>query len=513
MQELPLNGFYESTTQKNSARRCVNLIPINEPNGSLSTNMLECPSGLNVEGPHTAASANTVFDYSSATSGSVTSQVFKVSVSPNTFATGTAGEAVLTPYQTYAVFFNGPGKPGKLDFADGFDYARLAASQSDIVICSPGYAPGVSVNGSYAEIPFPGNFISSINVLSEFPLNPRFHDVTFAGGRFVWVNYSDVDAERFRCYYTDIGDTLPKATQFFSPDESVSRLTGVHNLNGSLWVFDSDNAYLFSITSSVTTPFQWQRSATKAIGCAGPHAKAEVKGALFVLGRVENGSYSVVSLGQGRVSTPAVDAAINAKMATLDEFSIMRETKLFGYRDKGRDILAVTVSDITYCYNITDNRWFEMGSDDAWEVVGFGSAFGKDVFIGRTITVDGPDISFNMSEPDSTTGQEFGVTVSRYFDSAFYNANNAPMKVSELEPVVEVGGTADVSVSVSKDYGDSFGAERSVSITDSGYGSRTRFLSWGLVRQALMVRVRFSTEFQSKIVKLLSRISTGGRGA
>lgn len=70
MQEIPLNGFYESTTLKNSARRCVNLIPINEPNGSLSTNMLECPSGIT--GP-----INIGGTFPSLGSGSITSQVFE----------------------------------------------------------------------------------------------------------------------------------------------------------------------------------------------------------------------------------------------------------------------------------------------------------------------------------------------------------------------------------------------------------------------------------------------------
>lgn len=510
MQELPLNGFYESTTQKNSARRCVNLIPINEPNGSLSTNMLECPSGLDVEGPHTAVSANQSLNYSSATSGEVTSQVVTVGISPNATLTGSSGDAVLVPYDTFAIFYKGDSKPNKLDFADGFDYARVTESQSDIVLCSPSYSPN---GGSYCEISYPGIVASAIDVASEFPLAQTFHDVAFAGGRIVWVNYDDTGLDRFRCYYSDIGDTLPRATQFFSPDDSVSRLTGVHNLNGSLWVFDADNAFLFTVTSSVNTPFQWQRSATLPIGCAGPHAKAEVAGSLYVLGRYENGSYSVVGLGKGKVSTPAIDAAIGEKIKELDNFSILRECKLFGYRDRGRDILSVTVDDLTFCYNVTDGRWFEMGDNDKWEVCGYGTAFGQDLFIGRTITVDGSDISFNMSVPTDSTGQEFGQTVPRFFDSSYFNASNAVIKLSELEPVTEVGGESEVYVSMTKDFGETYGTERSSTISDSGYSSRSRFPSWGMIRQAFGVRVKFITEHQSKIIKLLARMTVGSRGA
>jgi len=512
-QEIPLNGFYESTTLKNSARRCVNLIPINEPNGSLSTNMLECPSGLSLIEDQTAASATATQDYSTAATGVITSQSKSVSISTNSAQSASAGDAVLVPYQTFAIFYQGSGvKPRKLNFADGFDYARIALSQNDIVICSPGYASGVSSDGSYCEISYPGTIATSINVLSEFPLNPQFHDVVFAAGRMVWVSYDDTGSGRFRCYYSDIGATLPKATQFFSPDSSVSRLTGAHNLNGSLWVFDADNAFLFTITGSVTTPFQWQRAATLPVGCAGPHAKAEVKGSLFVLGRTENGSYSVVSIGSGRVSTPAVDYAINQKIKELDSFDILKKVKLFGYRDKGRDILSVSVDDVTFCYNVTDNRWFEMSTNGGrWSVTGYGTSYGQDLFVGSNITVGDGLISFELSTPSQTIGTEFNLTPERFCETGPLNANQQAIKVSEIEPMCSIDGDSDQSVyvSVSKDFGATYGTERS-SVVGSD-SARTRFLSWGLFRQALVVKIRFSNAFPSKIIKLMSRIKSGGR--
>ena len=512
-QEIPLNGFYESTTPKNSARRCVNLIPINEPNGSLSTNMLECPSGLDLIADKTAVSATATQNYSSATTGVITSQSKTVSVSPNAFATASVGDSVLVPYQTFAMFYSGEdAKPTKLDFSDGFDYARIALSQNDIVICSPGYAPGVSSDGSYCEISYSGMFASAIDVLSEFPLNPKFHDVVFAAGRMVWVSYDDTGSDRFRCYYSDIGATLPKATQFFSPDSSVSRLTGAHNLNGSLWVFDADNAFLFTITGSVNTPFQWQRSATLPIGCAGPHAKAEVKGSLFVLGRTENGSYSVVAIGSGRVSTPAIDYAINEKIKDLNSFDILRKVKLFGYRDKGRDILSVSVDDITFCYNVTDKRWFEMSTDGGrWSVTGYGTSFGQDLFVGSNITVDGGLISFELSKPVSDSGLEFGVTPERFCETGPINANQQAIKLSEIEPVCSVEGDSDQSVylSVSKDFGATYGTERASTVSSDS--ARTRFLNWGLFRQAVVIKVRFENSFPSKVIKMLARLSVGGR--
>lgn len=513
MQELPLNGFYESTTPKNSRRRCVNLIPINEPNGSLSTNMLECPSGLSQIENKTATSATQSQNYATATSGEITSQVASVSVSPNAALSAGAGDAVLIPYQTFAMFYTGlDAKPTKLDFADGFDYARIAMSQNDIALCSPGYAPDVSSNGSYCEISYPGNSISSIDVLSEFPLNPKFHDIVFAAGRIVWVSYDDTGSDRFRCYYSDIGDTQPKAAQFFSPDSSVSRLTGAHNLNGSLWVFDTDNAFLFTITSSVTTPFQWQRAATLPVGCCGPHAKAEVGGALYVLGRTENGSYSVVSLSGGKVSNPAIDYAINEKIKTLGQFDILRDVRLFGYRDKGRDILSVTVSDITFCYSITDGRWFEMSTSGAeWEVIGYGTAYGQDLFVGKSITVDAGLISFNLSPPNQSIGTEFNLTPERYCETGPINANQQTIRLAELEPICSVDGSSEQSVYVfvSKDFGNTYGTERSSIVVSDR--SRTRFLNLGVFRQAVVMKILFNNAFPSKIIKLMARVKSGGR--
>lgn len=521
MQELPLNGFYESTTTKNSVRRCVNLIPINEPSGGLSQNMLECPSGLSQIGPVEAASGSLELDYSSAVSGEITSQTAQSLDSPSVLLPSAGRSAMIVPYDNYLIFYTGDtGKPLKEDYADGFGYARIASSQSDTVILSPAYAGGVvpndpfGLNGSYCRIEY-GFVISGVDVYSEFT-GPTFHDIAYAGGRMVWVDYSDASdssSTRYRCYYSDIGDVVPLNTRFFSPDTSVSRLTGIHNLNGSLWVFDADNAFLFTITSSVTTPFQWQRAATQAVGCAGPHAKAEVKGILYTLGRVENGSYSVVALTQGRVSTPAVDALIREKISTLSEFEIFKQVKLFGYRDKGRDILAVTVADLTLCYNVTDGRWFEMGDGDKWEVCGYGTVYGQDVFIGRTITVSGSDITFNMSQPDLTIGTEFGETVERYFESGMFNAQQAPIRLAELEPQVQVVGSdaEDVFVSVSTDFGETYGTERSSTVVSGD--RRTRFMNWGLVRQAFVVKVRFLNDYPSKIVRLMSRLITGGRDA
>jgi len=506
MQDLPLNGFYESTTPKNSRRRCVNLIPINEPSGSLSQNMLECPSGLTNIGPVAAASATATQNYSSTASGEITSQITPVSVSPNATATASGGPAVMVPYDNDLMFVtDDSGKPTRLSFADGFGHARIAESQDSIIICSPAYSVA---GGSYAEVQYPGTSVSAINVASEFPLGSKFHDVTFAGGRYLWVSYDDTGSDRFRVYYTDIGDSLPKATQFFSPDAAVSRLTGIHNLNGSVWVFDENNAYLFTITTSTTTPFSWQRSATQGIGCVGPHAKCEIGGILYTLGKVEGGGYGVFRVGAGKISTPAVEYELTEQIASLDYLSALKECKLFGYRDAGRDILSVSVAGVTFCYNITDGRWFEMSTDDGrWSVIGFGEAFNNEFFIGNQIVVDGSDITFQISNPKQDTGQEWGEDVSRFMVSAPFNSNNMTMRLSQVEP--ETSGAGDVHLSLSQDYGETYGTERTISVTSES--QRVRFINPGIFRKAVVLKLRLESSLRQSIVRLLAVINGGVR--
>lgn len=523
--ELPLNGFYAGISQKNSDRRCVNWIPCNDPDGSLSMNYLDCPAGLTPNGPHPVGNYVSDFNYTGITSGEITGQILSSSSSKVPVLVNTGPEAAVIPYQTFLMYaYNGSDKPHKLTNTFGqFNYTRMSESQAGIALCSPYYSDNPPMPNEYGQYLSTNYLFISKLSLSTFTDDPLLHDVCFTGGRYIWCSFSTSLADGFRLYYSDIGAFGPKATNFISPDVSVSRLTGCHSYNGTLLAFDQDQTFVFTVTTSATTPLQWQRASTMPVGCAAPMAKAEAAGSLYLIGRSSAGGYSAFAYNGGfqKVSTPAIDKAVDAALSGLSDFQRFQSVRVFAYRENGRDYVAFTVPGHTFVLSVTDGRWFERDSGDGqWECIGYATTPGGDVFVGRTITVADDEVTFNISNPQPHIGTEFGQILERYMISGPINANNQPLRLSEIEPICEVDLTEPVTgyenpkiaISPSYDFGNTFEQERSLNIGASGvYDQRTRFLNFGLVRQALVVKFRAYLPYPVRLLKMLARIQPGGR--
>lgn len=524
--ELPLNGFYAGISQKNSDRRCVNWIPCGDPEGSLSTNYLDCPNGLLQNGPHPVSSFESDYDYSGISTGEITGQILSSSSSKVPRLSLTGGPAAVIPYQTFLMYsYDGSSKPHKLNNLFGsFEYTRMAESQAGIALCSPRY---VSSN-----FMFPNEFGQYLSTnyltLTKLPLgtfsnDPYLHDVCFTGGRYIWCSFDTSQFSGFRLYYSDIGEFEPKETNFISPDTSISMLTGCHSYNGTLLAFDQDQTFVFSVTASETTPFQWQRASVMPVGCAAPMAKAEAAGSLYLIGRSAAGGYSVFAYrgGYQKFSTPAIDKAIDSSLSGLTDFQRFQSVRVFAYRENGRDYVSFTIPGRTFVLSVTDGRWFERDSGNGdWECIGYASTPTGDLFVGKTVSASGGDVTFNISNPHPNVGTEFGQIVERYMVSGPVNVNNQPLRLSEIEPVCEVDLTEPVegyenpkiAISPSYDFGYTFEQERSLNIGASGvYDQRTRFLNFGLVRQALVVKFRAYLPYPVRLLKMLARIQPGGR--
>lgn len=505
MQELPLNGFYESTTPKNSNRRCVNLIPINEPQGALSTNMLECPSGI--DGPISISGS-----YSGYSGGNITSQVFE-------YLNNSADRSVVFCQGNRLFATDGSGLsssqiPNFGGAIPNMFYCRFAASSDTLVAVGGGTT---SSSGCAAEFDKSLN-ATTIDLISIFGVNPHpIRDVAFLGGRFIYMSGEYVGTHALRCYYTDIGSATPDVTNFFQPDVGSTDFRGVHVLNGSLWLFDKDSAFLFSLTSSTTTPFQWQRNATIEVGLISAHAKTEALGTLFFIGKRPGGGYRPFAFSGGsaiEIGTPAINYAINndvgnsASLADADDV-------VFSYSDKGREMIVFRTDNHCFVYNATDKRWFERENPggENWEIIGAGRAGGDTtVFIGESIDVDtGVSTTVRGGVLDQDTGTEIGEQVERYVVSAPFNSNNQTIKLSEVEPVIDSVDSqdTDVTISLSRDYGETYGTERT--ITKTLNNSRTRFPSWGAVRQAAVFKIKLASDYPAKVVKLLARFGVGSR--
>lgn len=519
-QQLPLNGFYESTTLKNSARRCVNLIPINEPNGSLSTNMLECPSGI--AGPVTQSETASDF-FGFRAPQDISSQVFSFNGNAADVAAVfcNVDKLVRVKYSTggalswdYIVI---PDFSATIPYMQG---ARFAASESRMVAVSGSEGAEFSSSVRGCAVEFDAFYTPTvIDLNSIFGAPHSIYDVAFLGGRFIYM-YGFQGAAQTACYYSDIGSTTPDITQFFAPDIDYGRLTGLHVLNGSLRLFDERRCYLFSLTSSTTTPFQWQRNATINVGLVGPHCKAEASGGLYFLGIDSNGKVQpyFMSSGVQAIGTPAVIDAINESGKYKIDFSTGQ--KVFTYTDKGRDYVAFKTLQMvggffatrTFVYSIADGRWFEMSAGGAgWDVTGYARHRDAEVLIGTDFSIDGSSVTLQTGVFDSDIGTEFGESMERYVVSAPFNANNQTIRLSEVEPIIDSvdSQSADVTISLSTDYGATFGTERT--ITKTVNNARSRFMNWGAIRQAAVFKIKVASNYPVKIVKLLARMKAGTR--
>ncbi len=508
--ELPLNGFYSGESRKNTDRRCVNWYPVAQPDGSLSKYALFPTAGIT--GPIITGTFSGLFG------GQVTSQVYS-------FQNGTSGGVVFAKdsklISTNGSSINVKSLPNTGVSIAQTEYARFASSQQNLAMVSP---PEPNLNKDFAYS-FDQDLVPTvIDLQTIFGLSPAgMADVAFLNGRFVWMSEAVTGDTALRCYYSDIGDVAPKATQFFSPDSASTAFRGLQVVNGQLLLFTQDKTFLFTATASQTTPFQWQQSATVSVGLLGPHCKTSYRGTVFFVGRREGEGYRVFAMGGGDaqpISTKAIDYRISEQIASgASEYSC----RLFTFSEKGRDFTAVKIGSDCFIYDNDAQRWSERrsnsDSDLPWRVSGFGYSGQTAVFV-ADINIDGFSTSLNIGSTDSGIGTEFGEAIERYMISAPFNSNNQPMRLSEVEPQCEIDMTTPaagyeeptIGLSVSYDFGNTFESERNIKIgAPGGYSQRTRFLNFGLVSQAIVMKLRVKNPYPTRVLKLLTRIAAGWR--
>lgn len=501
-QELLLNGFYQGESPKNSLRTAVNWVATKSPPGSLSQYGLYPTAGIT--GPQTVTVT------AGASSGDITAQVssyvtdrsrdvvfFKDS---NLFLTeGLSVNAFLLP----AVGVNNART----------DYARVAATDNRLVVVAPSNFNG---GDSYAWEIDREVQISPIDIDGTLgdPVS-QIEDVTFAAGRVIWMSSKVEDSEAFRCYYSDIGAVAPDPNNFFQPDSASTKFTGIVNLNGSIYLFTEDRTYLFSITASASTPFQWQRSATVEVGLIGPHAKDYYQNSLVFVGRRSGEGYKVMLFTGGNpqpISTPAIDYQLQ------EDFRTSFLCRVFTFSEKGKDYTAVQTFQRCFVYSHNDQNWHERRTgNDIWEVVGAGFDGTRSIAVGRTVLANGNDLTINAGRWRADIGTEFSQPVTRECITSHYNDKFRTIRLSELEAVCEVDTsfnvpgepTPAVGLQVSNDYGENYQYSDTGLVQSST--SALRFFSLGYYRQAFTVRLTTSSRYPVRVLSLLSRLKQGSR--
>lgn len=517
MQELPLNGFYSGESRKLTDRRCINWIPTPSDAGSLSTMSLMETVGLN--GPEQ------ISDESGAiTPSSITSQVF-------TFTTFQGKSAVAV--NSAKVFFraiNGANYTIQYPNAAGdpapvrAEYARMATNGLVCVVICPS-SKGFNPRDKLAYFEQDPNINAAFNTSAIFGYERAgLVDVTYAGGRFLYVTNEILVSGLNRVFYSEIGNVEPDALNFFAPDNLASQLKGIDVINDRIYLFSEDKTFIYNVNSSPDIPFR--DVGEIEFGLYDADSKCRYKGAIAGLFKAVGGAYSVGLLSGGgiqRISSPSIDYQIQ-KAINLAPSVSPEEIRLFSFSDKGRDMLCITCSKFTFCFEAATGMWHErktLGDRDNWQFIGAADTPDSSIFVGDEMkegetagTITAPFCSTNYD-----IGTENSSLVERLMISAPFNASNQRIMVDEIQPQCEIDYSAPIegwqepkiNLSVSNDFGNTFEQERGLNIGRAGnFSQETRFFNIGYYTQTFTVRLRSLNPYPTRIIRLLNRMTKGG---
>ena len=512
-QVLPFNGFYTESSKKNSARECVNYAPIPHDSGSLSEYTLK--STMGITGPVDTFST-TITDV-----GPILSDV----VSWNSRSAGSTGATVFATGQ-FGVLIASSGSavnliqiPGPLNsqidtrFALGGDYLvivpRIQSTQSRIQVYDGSSDP-----------------IVSVDVTATLPGNLNLADAAYFGNRYLLMSEAGSFGDnKGRVYYSDINDpTVYDPGGFFSSFEQYSVNTGMHVLSDRLYLFSEESFSVWIVSPDVNQPFRPQRGSAGDIGLVDPMGKCEVSGTLYFIGRSEQsiGFFAMSGAGISKVSTPAIDTAINGS----DAFGVIR---CFSFSDDGRTYVAFSILNSTFCYDISSGEYHKRSTNGGrWEIIGSGNSLSStqgernnQVLFGGKVTNNGSNsFTVDTGSEDQSIGTELGGQVSRFCITSPFNSDGVTNRVSQLVFRTDIDYTTfnpglehpQLKLEVSKDFANTFEAPEFQEFERLGETDKLlTFRNIGVFRQAFVLRISTNIPYSHHILKMLAKIKKGFR--
>ena len=526
MQELPLNGSYDSESQKLSNRRCVNFIPVVSDNGSLSTLSLMptvgrekgknidsnvgVPAGTNIN-PAKPVKSNAV----QWTVSNVPSTIFVKD--QMVVAAGSEGAMNVSKLLKYDADTIQP---------DG-ERVRIAVSPNTIVIVGYGRRDTASVSNNYYIQYSQGNAFNW-NLHSPTLSAKPIVDVAFLGGRFLYCNY---DPSSPKVYYSSLTSPVADPLDFIAPDGNTGLIKGIEVFSNILYVFGETKTYMYRVTDNTDIPYALIGSID--VGLYQPESKVSTGSGIFFIGKTATNNYGLYRINGGsfqKISNPAMEFQLS-KNNLYDTYGDTDNGKnpkwpdyipVFKMNDSDQDVIVFNSPKVCLCFTEASNLWHERKTygRENWDCIGYGLTPEGPVFISDTWAENGlGGYDTNISEVNRYSGLELGNLVNREVVTSPFNALNDRMIVPELQPIVEIDfsepdplwADPQIMLSVSYDYGVTFEQERSLGTGKSGsYKKKTRFFSFGYVDQSFTVKLRVMNPYPTRIIKLLARTEKGG---
>jgi hypothetical protein len=477
--EIPIaQGFYKSDSLPLSHQECINLLPVKSEVPSLSEWSLRGTPGI----LEIVDSGGGVSD---ANRGSHKKGDIPYFVNGTTLYK--VNRSVVSGVEVFTLV--------SLGSIPGSDRVWMAdnGTQLCIVVNGNGYIYNESAGTPFQQITDP-NFTANGN-----PQNVRFIDGYFA---------CTTDSKKWIISNLNNG-LVWGALDFGSAEADPDNIVGSIVHNNQMFIIGSISTEGFQNIGGSGFPFQ-RNNILLDKGCSAPHTLVKSNQRYFMIGKGEDERPAIWMYQNSQYTKVSTDA-IDKILGTYSD-AVLEDAYAISWGYSGQYLVAFTLSDTTFVYNITTSRWVEFKSltetsgvysQGKWRVSSLVTAYGYQLV--------GDSISGKIGILDADTKQEFTTNIIRVFTTPpVYNKGNS-FKVSRLELSMQAGvgngvSNPQISMSLSKD-GMTFGYELNRCM--GRVGEYTRRIMWtrlGRMSNSVTFKFRVSDPVSVAIYSLQARI-------
>jgi hypothetical protein len=464
-------GYYESQSTPLSHQNCINWIPTVTEREGLSANSLMTASGLTQ-----FATAGT-----SANRGAqVMSGVPYYVNGANLYSVSSAGAAT------------------SLGAISGSGRVSMANNGGKLCVVVPGGTAYVYDGSTLSTITDPDYRLSDT--------------VVFKDGYFVFT--ASDGTVFFNSNLNDPSDIDP--LDFGTAEINPDKIVAAHVNHNELFILGEETIEIFQNVGGAGFPFQRVQGGNIQKGCYAKFTPVEFDNTFMFVGGGLNekaGIWRVASSQSAvKVSTDAIDHAI--QKFTLDEIAAAFS---YTFTINGQFIACFTfestvIPSVTFCYNATSQRWFQMQTgidDNRWSVNSVVNAYGK-LLVGHY-----KDGRIGYIDDVYT---EYGETIYRERTTRPFIINGDSEYWPEIELTIESGvglttgqgSDPQIRMSFSDNGGRTFSAEQSRSFGKIGeWKKRAIWRRNGRVDSYRILRFTMTDPVKANIIRLDGVIEQG----
>lgn len=400
----------------------------------------------------------------------------------------------------------------------GIGQIKMIASYDQLVVYDGSRLSGrVFVSSALDANNVPTAFTEANPTSSVGGTGDRFiRSMTYIDGYFVASGVGAINGPTDQFYVSAVNNALSwNAIDTARAESSIDQLEGVFAVDRVLWLLGTKTCEPWINSGGADFPFQRSQSGVLQIGCLDYGSVRAIGNSMYFLALTPAGAKKVVrvtGLQYEVISTPAIESILEDLLKTPSDAGITanpgskRYTQFLTsavYTHEGRDaheFYAITIfgdvidpREVTIVYDAMTNTWHERASN--FEALADGSTPSSAHIVNCAHSWDGLQVLGSLNTGKllrftKTTGDSDGTSVTRsdsLVATPHVNKEDANAQLTELRivgqhqsPVETSTLSTTLAVSVSRDGGVTFGAERSIgSVVSQPFRTRWRNLGVG----------------------------------